>query len=185
MNGSQDEGNSEPLHVLHRGDLLRGVPCRFQAASRRSRVWAEQTRRLRGLTSLAAGASLRGVVARCHSAIVLVASEDRSADTGSWQPDGRTHTSGGKRNSKGIKMKAMIVGAGIGGLTTALFLNKYGIDCEVFEQAPAIQELGVGINLMPHAIASFDERDASGAGAVGHCTRPPPLSHGSGTYRVG
>jgi 2-polyprenyl-6-methoxyphenol hydroxylase-like FAD-dependent oxidoreductase len=38
-------------------------------------------------------------------------------------------------------MKAIIVGAGIGGLTTALFLNKHGIDCEVFEQAPAIQEL--------------------------------------------
>jgi 2-polyprenyl-6-methoxyphenol hydroxylase-like FAD-dependent oxidoreductase len=54
-------------------------------------------------------------------------------------------------------MKAILVGAGIGGLTTALFLNRHGIDCEVFEQAPAIQELGVGINLMPHAIASFDE----------------------------
>ena len=54
-------------------------------------------------------------------------------------------------------MKAIIIGAGIGGLTTALFLNKHGIDCEVFEQAPAILELGVGINLMPHAIASFDE----------------------------
>jgi 5-methylphenazine-1-carboxylate 1-monooxygenase len=54
-------------------------------------------------------------------------------------------------------MKAIVVGAGIGGLTTALFLNKHGIDCEVFEQTPAIQELGVGINLMPQAIASFDE----------------------------
>jgi 2-polyprenyl-6-methoxyphenol hydroxylase-like FAD-dependent oxidoreductase len=54
-------------------------------------------------------------------------------------------------------MKVIIVGAGIGGLTTALFLNKHGIDCEVFEQTPAIQELGVGINLMPHATAAFDE----------------------------
>lgn len=54
-------------------------------------------------------------------------------------------------------MKAIIVGAGIGGLTTALFLNKHNIACEVFEQAPAIQELGVGINLMPQAVASFDE----------------------------
>ena len=27
-------------------------------------------------------------------------------------------------------MKATIVGAGIGGLTTALFLNKHNIDCE-------------------------------------------------------
>jgi 2-polyprenyl-6-methoxyphenol hydroxylase-like FAD-dependent oxidoreductase len=79
-------------------------------------------------------------------------------------------------------MKAIIVGAGIGGLTTALFLNKHGIDCEVFEQAPAIQELGVGINLMPQAIASFDEiGNAFGAGAVWHCTTAPLLSHGSGT----
>ncbi|SIN92724.1 FAD binding domain-containing protein [Bradyrhizobium erythrophlei] len=54
-------------------------------------------------------------------------------------------------------MKAIIVDAGIGGLTTVLFLKKYGIDCEVYERAPAIQELGVGINLMPHAIAAFDE----------------------------
>jgi 2-polyprenyl-6-methoxyphenol hydroxylase-like FAD-dependent oxidoreductase len=54
-------------------------------------------------------------------------------------------------------MKAIIVGAGIGGLTAALFLKKHGIDCEVFERAPAIQELGVGINLMPQAVASFDE----------------------------
>jgi 2-polyprenyl-6-methoxyphenol hydroxylase-like FAD-dependent oxidoreductase len=54
-------------------------------------------------------------------------------------------------------MKAIVVGAGIGGLTTSLFLKTHGIDCEVFEQAPAIQELGVGINLMPQAIASFDE----------------------------
>ena len=54
-------------------------------------------------------------------------------------------------------MKAIIAGAGIGGLTTALFLNKHGIDCQVFEQAPAIQELGVGISLMPHAVASFNE----------------------------
>jgi 5-methylphenazine-1-carboxylate 1-monooxygenase len=54
-------------------------------------------------------------------------------------------------------MKAIIVGAGIGGLTTGLFLSKHGICCEVFEQAPAIQELGVGINLMPQATASFDE----------------------------
>jgi len=54
-------------------------------------------------------------------------------------------------------MRAIIVHAGVGGLTTALFLNKHGIDCEVFEQAPAIQQLVMGINLMPQAIASFDE----------------------------
>ncbi len=49
-------------------------------------------------------------------------------------------------------MKAIIVGGGIGGLTTALMLHARGIDCEVFEQADAVRELGVGINTLPHAI---------------------------------
>jgi 2-polyprenyl-6-methoxyphenol hydroxylase-like FAD-dependent oxidoreductase len=49
-------------------------------------------------------------------------------------------------------MKAIIVGGGIGGLTTALMLHARGIDCEIFEQADGIRELGVGINTLPHAI---------------------------------
>jgi 2-polyprenyl-6-methoxyphenol hydroxylase-like FAD-dependent oxidoreductase len=49
-------------------------------------------------------------------------------------------------------MKVIIVGGGIGGLTTALMLHARGIDCEVFEQADQIRELGVGINTLPHAI---------------------------------
>jgi 2-polyprenyl-6-methoxyphenol hydroxylase-like FAD-dependent oxidoreductase len=49
-------------------------------------------------------------------------------------------------------MKAVIVGGGIGGLTTALMLHARGIDCDVFEQADAARELGVGINTLPHAI---------------------------------
>jgi 2-polyprenyl-6-methoxyphenol hydroxylase-like FAD-dependent oxidoreductase len=49
-------------------------------------------------------------------------------------------------------MKVIIVGGGIGGLTTALMLHARGIDCEVFEQASEVRELGVGINTLPHAI---------------------------------
>src|ERR1043165_5948389 len=49
-------------------------------------------------------------------------------------------------------MKAIIVGAGVGGLTTALMLHARGIDCAVYEQASEIRELGVGINTLPHAI---------------------------------
>ena len=49
-------------------------------------------------------------------------------------------------------MKVIIVGGGIGGLTTALMLHARGIDCEVFEQSDSIRELGVGINTLPHAI---------------------------------
>jgi 2-polyprenyl-6-methoxyphenol hydroxylase-like FAD-dependent oxidoreductase len=54
-------------------------------------------------------------------------------------------------------MKAIIIGAGIGGLTTALMLHSRGIDCEVFEQSPAIHELGVGINVLPIAIGELAE----------------------------
>ena len=54
-------------------------------------------------------------------------------------------------------MKAIIVGGGVGGLTTALMLHARGIDCEVYEQADGIRELGVGINTLPHAIKELKE----------------------------
>jgi 2-polyprenyl-6-methoxyphenol hydroxylase-like FAD-dependent oxidoreductase len=49
-------------------------------------------------------------------------------------------------------MKVIIAGGGIGGLVTALMLHARGIECEVFEQADQVRELGVGINTLPHAI---------------------------------
>jgi 2-polyprenyl-6-methoxyphenol hydroxylase-like FAD-dependent oxidoreductase len=49
-------------------------------------------------------------------------------------------------------MKVIVAGGGVGGLVTALMLHARGIDCEIFEQADAIRELGVGINTLPHAI---------------------------------
>ena len=45
----------------------------------------------------------------------------------------------------------IIVGAGIGGLTLALALHQAKIPCRIFESAPAIKPIGVGINLLPHA----------------------------------
>ena len=54
-------------------------------------------------------------------------------------------------------MKVIIVGGGIGGLTTALMLHARGIDCEIFEQADTVRELGVGINTLPHAIKELQE----------------------------
>ena len=50
-------------------------------------------------------------------------------------------------------MVIAIVGAGIGGLTLALELHKAGIECRVYEAAPAIAPLGVGINVLPHAVS--------------------------------
>jgi 2-polyprenyl-6-methoxyphenol hydroxylase-like FAD-dependent oxidoreductase len=50
----------------------------------------------------------------------------------------------------------IIVGAGIGGLVTALSLHASGIPCEVYESVPHIKPLGVGINLLPHATRELD-----------------------------
>src|SRR5246500_801705 len=54
-------------------------------------------------------------------------------------------------------MKVIVVGGGIGGLTTALMLHAPGIDCDVYEQSDAVRELGVGINTLPHAIKELAE----------------------------
>src|SRR5260221_11267751 len=47
--------------------------------------------------------------------------------------------------------EVLIVGGGIGGLTLALELHRAGIACRVFESAPEIKAVRVGINLLPHA----------------------------------
>ncbi len=49
-------------------------------------------------------------------------------------------------------MKVLIAGGGIGGLSTALCLHQAGIECEIFEQSQEVRELGVGVNVLPHAI---------------------------------
>jgi 2-polyprenyl-6-methoxyphenol hydroxylase-like FAD-dependent oxidoreductase len=51
----------------------------------------------------------------------------------------------------------LIVGAGIGGLTLALELHRLGIPCRIFESAPEIKPVGVGINLLPHATRILGE----------------------------
>lgn len=50
-------------------------------------------------------------------------------------------------------MSVVIVGGGVGGLTLALLLHRAGIECAVFEAAPEIKPLGVGINILPQASA--------------------------------
>ena len=54
-------------------------------------------------------------------------------------------------------MNVIILGGGIGGLTTALSLHAAGIACRVYESAPEVRPLGVGINLLPHSVRELTE----------------------------
>ena len=55
-------------------------------------------------------------------------------------------------------VKIAIVGGGIGGMALALALADAGLsDVHVYESAPTIRELGVGINLLPHGVRELDE----------------------------
>lgn len=53
-------------------------------------------------------------------------------------------------------MNAIIAGAGIGGLTAALALQKSGLRPKVYEQAPSLGEIGAGIMLTPNAVKSLE-----------------------------
>ena len=50
----------------------------------------------------------------------------------------------------------LIIGAGIGGLTAALALQREGLRVSVFEQAPELGEVGAGLTLFKNANIAFD-----------------------------
>jgi 2-polyprenyl-6-methoxyphenol hydroxylase-like FAD-dependent oxidoreductase len=52
-------------------------------------------------------------------------------------------------------MQVAIIGGGICGLSLALNLKERGIEARVYERAPEIKELGVGITALPHAMREF------------------------------
>ena len=69
-------------------------------------------------------------------------------------------------------MRVIIAGGGIGGLTTALSLHAAGIEAEVFESVAEIRPLGVGINILPHAVRELTELGLADAlAATGIATR--------------
>jgi 2-polyprenyl-6-methoxyphenol hydroxylase-like FAD-dependent oxidoreductase len=53
--------------------------------------------------------------------------------------------------------KALVVGAGIGGLAAGLALRRRGWDIGIYERAASPRELGFGLLLAPNALAALDE----------------------------
>lgn len=60
-------------------------------------------------------------------------------------------------------MRAIIIGSGIGGLSTAIALRAVGIDVTVYERAPELTEVGAGISLWANAVKSLDRIGAGDA----------------------
>ncbi|WP_227985425.1 FAD-dependent monooxygenase [Nocardia spumae] len=54
-------------------------------------------------------------------------------------------------------MRVLIAGAGIAGLTAAACLQRVGIDAVVVDAVTELRPLGVGINLLPHAVHVLHE----------------------------
>jgi flavin-dependent dehydrogenase len=60
-----------------------------------------------------------------------------------------------------VEVEVAVVGGGIGGLAVALSLHERGFQVAVFEQADAVRELGVGLNVLPPAVACSPTSDCS------------------------
>ncbi len=71
-----------------------------------------------------------------------------------------------------MALRVLIIGGGIGGLTAALSLHEAGLDVHVFEATAEMKPLGVGINLLPHAVRELTELGlADELAAIGVATR--------------
>jgi 2-polyprenyl-6-methoxyphenol hydroxylase-like FAD-dependent oxidoreductase len=77
-------------------------------------------------------------------------------------------------------VRVLIAGTGIAGLTTALALHAVGIEAQIVDSATELKPLGVGINLLPHAVRELTEL---GLGPALEATGIPTVERGSQSRR--
>ncbi|GGO55527.1 MULTISPECIES: flavin-dependent oxidoreductase [Streptomyces] len=63
----------------------------------------------------------------------------------------------GMHAMRAVNTDVLIAGAGIGGLTAALSLHAMGIGVRIVEPVQVLRPVGVGINLLPHAVRELTE----------------------------
>src|SRR5689334_1144016 len=80
---------------------------------------------------------------------------------------------------------AIVVGAGIGGVTAAVALQRSGWEVTVLERADALGEVGAGISIWPGAAAVLAEFGVKGVEQVGALSGPMGLRRPSGRWLVG
>src|SRR6266481_1085481 len=51
--------------------------------------------------------------------------------------------------------RIVIIGGGVGGLATALALERRGVEIVICDQSPALNEIGAGLNLSPNALMAL------------------------------
>ena len=74
------------------------------------------------------------------------------------------------------RFRVVIVGGGIGGLFAAKALIAHGIDVSLYEQAPALGEVGAGVFLTPNSVRHL-ERVGLGPAVEKYGARVGPKSH--------
>ncbi|MFI5729928.1 FAD-dependent monooxygenase [Kribbella sp. NPDC051587] len=80
---------------------------------------------------------------------------------------------------------AIVVGAGIGGVTAAVALQHCGWEVTVLERAAALGEVGAGISVWPGAAAVLSELGVKGVEQAGALSGPVGLRKPSGRWLVG
>jgi FAD-dependent urate hydroxylase len=54
-------------------------------------------------------------------------------------------------------MKAMIIGGGIGGVAAAIALQRVGVECDIFEQAEELREVGAALSVWANAWQALEK----------------------------